>query len=508
MIRRRTLWLVVGLGLAALLVALLIWILLNRVAGVVTSPAPPRAVPIPLPPLAPSSIALPVRLPMALVQQAAEAAVPGTLWTIDEPDRICVPAARVKLFAARLKVTPDLRCRLTGTVNRGPIRLTGAGDGLHLVIPIFAEIHARDIGGIIAQETATASAIVTADLRPTLTPDGRLSARISLAYDWQEEPGVTLLGQRIRLTDKADAKLAPVLARAEQDMVRRLAALPVRNRLEALWRSGFTVQQVSRRNPAAWLRLTPQGVGLGSIRMEGRELQIDAVLHTLGELHLGTPPAPPQATPLPQIAAGQPGSALTLNIGVLSDYATLEAVIAKALIKVAARGITVPDYGRVNVRFRRAILYGTDDGRLALGLDLTVRGPRQILNTRGRVWLTARAQTTPGSERVLIRDVRLFTGRTRDSQLPLLVAVAQTETVRTALEDALSQDFTRDYARLMRRIDTALTNVRIGDFQLHARLANARHGQAVVLGQGLCLPVTASGSARLDYAGNNQGRPR
>lgn len=508
MTRRRAQWLAAGLGFAVLFVATLLWVALNSAVDVVTTPAPPRAAPTPLPAPPPSSFALPVRLPLALLQQAVEDAVPATLWTIDEPDQLCVPAARVKLFDTRLKITPDIRCRLVGTVVRGPIRLSSAGDRLRLVMPISAVIHARDIGGIIAQETATASATVTADLRPTLSPDGRLNARIHLAYQWQQEPGVTVLGQRIRLTEKADAKLAPVLAKAENDVARQLAALPVRSRLEALWRSGFTVQQVSRRNPAAWLRLTPQGLGLGGIRFEGGELQIDAVLNALAELHLGTAPSRPQHTPLPTIAVAGPASGLTLNVAVLSDYPTLEAVIAKALAKVAARGIEVPDYGRVRVRFRRTVLYGTENGRLALGLDLTARGPHQFLNTRGRVWLTARAQTMPDSERVLIRDMRLYTGRSRDQQLPLLVGVAQTEIVRATLEEALSQDFGRDYAKLMIKVDKALLAVPLGDFQLHARLGNVRHGQVLALGQGLYMPVTAIGRARLDYVQTIQPRPR
>ena len=38
-------------------------------------------------------------------------------------------------------------------------------------------------------------------------------------------------------------------------------------------------------------------------------------------------------------------------------------------------------------------------------------------------------------------------------QLPLLVAVAQSAEVKVALEEALTQDFTRDYTKLLRKID-------------------------------------------------------
>ncbi len=501
MTRRRALWLVAGLGVAALVVAGLAWIMLQSVVETVTSKAPPRAAPTPLPPPTVSSIALPVRVPLALLQKTVNDAVPVKLWTIDEADRVCVPAARMKLFKARVKVTPDIKCRIIGTVTRGPIRLTGKGEELRLEMPLSAEITARDIGGIIPHETATATALVTADLRPGLTADGHLSAAIHLAYDWRQEPGVMLMGQRIRLTEKVDQKLGPILQKAQSDLSRKLATLPVRAELERTWRSGFTVQSLNRRNPPAWLRLTPQGFGVGRIAVDADQLRIDAVLDALAEVHLGAAPLRPVPTPLPPIAAAGPADGLTLNVAVLSDYATLEGVIGKALVKVAAKGINVPDYGRVRVTFRRAILYGTDDGRLALGLDLHARGPHQVLNARGRVWLTARADTLPDSERVLIRDVRLFTAAGDDAQLPLLVAVAQSETVRVTVETALAQDFSRDYTKLMAKIDKALLAVPVGDFRLSAQLQQVRHGKVLALGQGLYLPVQASGTARLDYAG-------
>ena len=96
--------------------------------------------------------------------------------------------------------------------------------------------------------------MITADLVPALTPEGRLTARIFLRYDWRKEPSIQVLGQRIRLTEKADEKLAPVLAKVEAELPRRLAALPLRAKLESLWQQGFTVQSINRRNPAAWLR--------------------------------------------------------------------------------------------------------------------------------------------------------------------------------------------------------------------------------------------------------------
>lgn len=501
MIARR--WLCVGLA-AALIIGLALWQLQPgwRSGRIDLGAPPPRAAAtrISVPPV--SSIALPVRLPLSFLARAINDAVPAQLWAIDEPGRVCVPATRLKLFKSDVKITPDIECRIVGDVVRGPIRLTGRGPLIHLEMPLSAVVQARDIGGIISHETATAAALVTAELRPALTADGRLTARIHLAYDWQQEPGVTLMGQRIRFTEKIDRKLAPVLAKAEIALTRTLANSAIKDQIDDLWRQGFTVESLNRHNPTAWLRLTPMGLRVGTIYVEGDQLHIDAVLTAIAEVALGPAPPRPHPTLLPAItrAKGGRGGGLVLHTAVLSDYATLEPVIAKALAKLSARGITVPQIGRVKVSFGRPTLYATGSDRLALGLDIAARGPYQLLDTRGRVWLTARAETAPGSERVLIRDLRLVADHAEGMQLPLLLAVAVADPVRLALEQALTQDFGHDYSKLMAKIDKKLTAVKIGDFTLGGELRDVRHGKILALGQGLYLPVEARGSARIDYA--------
>lgn len=506
--RRRTrLWLVGG-ALVVAAVGGLGWRLLRETRTATFGVAPPHAAPGQPPPPAPSSIALPVRVPLALLERAVNDAVPIKLWQIDQPDSVCVKAARVNILGARLKVTPDVKCRIVGDVTRGPIRLSGRGGTLRLFMPVAATLEARDIGGLIERQGTDAAALITADLVPTLTPDGQLTARIRLTYDWRQEPVVSVLGQDIRLTEKAEERLAPVLATAEAELPRRLAAVPVRAELEKLWRQGFTVQSINRRNPPAWLRLTPQALAMDGIAVEGRTLRLDARLGALAEVVLGAAPATPVATALPPIGNSGGPQRLELTSAVLADPATLQRPIDRALAKLSARGVLLPEIGRVKVRFGPSTLYATTGGRLALGLHIRARGPRQLLDTRGRLWLTARPETRPDSERMLVRDLVLAASPGDDVQLPLLVAVAQSADVKAALEEALSQDFARDYTKLLGKIDTALTDIRIGDFRLAIRLDAVRHGKAVVLGQGLYLPVTASGSARLDYAGNNQGRPR
>jgi hypothetical protein len=498
MSRRSLALLVAALLLAAVGAA---WLLLRKTGEAIISQPPPRAAAAPLPQPATSQIALPVRVPLALLERAVNEAVPTLLWQVDQPSNVCVKAGRVKLLGKQVKLTPDVKCRIIGAVSRGRIRLSGKGNSLHLEMPVSARLEARDVGGVIKRKGTRASALITANMIPELRPDGRLTAHLQLTYDWTQEPSVSVLGQQIRLTEKADEKLAPILAKAQAELPRRLAALPVRSRLETLWREGFLVESINRRNPPAWLRLTPKALALDGMRVERGALRIDVQLGALAEVVLGAAPVAAAPTPLPAIGRSTGRNSLVLHSAVLADPATLQAPIDRALAKVAARGVLVPEAGRITVGFGPSQLYATTGGKLALGLKIKARGPRELLDTEGQLWLTARPETQAGSERMTVRELTLFATEDADAQLPLLVAVAQSEDVRAALEEALAQDFTRDYTKLLGKIETALAAVKIGDFRLAVQLQAIAHGRAQVLGQSLYLPVEARGTARLDYAG-------
>lgn len=498
-------WIAFGIVvLAALGVAA--WFLVPR-STLRPTPGPPRAVEtkLLLPP--PSEISLPIILPLPDLEKALEKAVPTTLWMLDEQLQLCAPGARVKLFGQRLKVTPDLKCKVNGTVTRGRLQLVGSAGKLRLLLPVSGTLTASDIGGLGIAETATAQALVTADVTPDVTPDGHLSARIKLNYDWQQEPGVMLLGTRIRLTRQADQKLAPVIAKLERDLPQQLQAVALRKALQGLWQQGFTVQSINRKNPAAWLKITPRALGLGRIEATSTDLVVHASLTAVTLVVLGIEPRPELPTNLPLIGRTPPSEALYFHGQLLADYDTLVPPISKALAKVAAKGIQVPDYGRVKVRFGKPTLYGTDGSRLVLGIGLSARGPRQLLDTKGYVWMTARPESEPGSEKVRIRDLKFNAGRAGDQQFALLVAIMSTEAVALALESAIAQDFTGDYDKLMTKIDDVLNEVPIGDFRARIKLDGVEHGKIMALGQGLYMPVVAAGTAKVVYVGPNAPKP-
>ena len=218
-----------------------------------------------------SVIAVPVEIGLDQIHAALERAVPRQLWTIDERGQTCIASDKVKVLVVRIK-TPKIKCDLVGEVTRGPLGLSGRGRDLVITMPIRATVRAKRIAGIIEQETATASAQVRGVVRLDMGSDWSPRGRIEIDYNWTREPGIDFLGQRIKFTGPADAKLKGVVARLERTLPGELAKLGVRQQVTQSWRQAFTSLNLNRANPPVWMRIAPQELQYGGYAVRGRRL--------------------------------------------------------------------------------------------------------------------------------------------------------------------------------------------------------------------------------------------
>lgn len=220
-------------ALPALFSALLLLAACSRDAG---NPAPPRIdTPLPVPALT-STISVPVSASLDALEARLEARVPQTLWTINEVRPACLPGQRISIGALgvkRAKITPDIACHIRGEARRGRLRLSGAGETLRLTMPLTARVTVRDAGKRLTGETATASAIVNADITLNVTPDWQPDARVNLDYAWQQPPSLDLLGVKVGLKAPADKALADLVPRLEAEIPRQIAAIHTREALAA-----------------------------------------------------------------------------------------------------------------------------------------------------------------------------------------------------------------------------------------------------------------------------------
>ena len=444
-----------------------------------------------------SIIAVPIAADLSALSAALEREIPRQLWTIDQPGQVCVPSKKVKVLFVKLK-TPTLHCRLVGQVVRGPMAIVGSGRDIVVTMPISAVIHARDVGGLIKQETATAQAQVRAIVHLDLAANWSLRGKVDIAYDWTKEPAVDFMGKHIELTSKADAKLQGVVAKLERTLPAEIAKLNFRSQIEHAWNSAFTSLLLNRDNPPVWLRVTPQELQYGGYSVQGRKLVLRLGMKALTETFVGDRPADPARIALPRVRplAADTGE-LQFYVPVIADYAELEPVIAKALIKRSARPFTVPGIGDVYVRFGKVITYGTTNGRIAVGLEFAALDTdRRTTTSHGTIWLTGLPINPPNTRQINFTQVTVD-GATDSTGTNLLLKLANTPAFADTIAEALAQNFTRDYDKLLGKIERAIDEKREGNLVIRADIQNVRTGSLKAAGNGLYLPVWGTGRASI-----------
>lgn len=442
-----------------------------------------------------STIAVPVTADLSELSDALERAIPRQLWQIDKPDQICAPSKKVKVLFAKIK-TPTLKCRIVGSVTRGALSISGAGQDIVVTMPLHATVSARDVGGILKRETAEADARVRAVVRLNLAADWSPRGTIAISYDWTDEPHIDFLGQRIELTSKADEKLKGVIANLERTLPRELAKLRLRERIADSWRSAFTSLELNDANPPVWARISPRELSYGGYRIDGRKLTLNLGMTAITETFVGNRPVDPTPTPLPAMTRmSGPAGNILLAVPVIADYRELEPVLLKALAKRSQRPFAVPGIGPVNASFSKVTVYGTNGGKIAVGLGFSAARPGEI-PARGTIWLTARPTNVANSRQVAFEELEVA-GITDSTGASLLIQLANAPGLSQTIADALTQNFSKDYDKLLAKIGSAIAEKRTGPVVIRAHISNVRTGQLKATGQGVYLPSWGTGTASI-----------
>ena len=461
--------------------------------------APPRATDTAPSPTQKSLIAVPINANTASLKQALERAVPKTLWTINQRERACVQPQRVEVFGKKVKVTPPIACTIIGQVTRGPLRLRGEGSEIVVDVPLRATVAARDVGGVLKGETATGAAMAHARIRIELTPDWRTQGKARITYGWTKAPGIDFLGRRITFADQADAKLKPVVASVEREVNREIAKIDIRRQAADVWRQSFTSLELNRENPPVWMRVTPQRILYGGYRIEGQRMNLNLGLEAITETFVSGRPTDPAPTPLPRLVREIPKPHLDVRVPVIADYAQLQPVVDRALAKRSKRPFVLPKLGPMMVTFGRSTIYGAEDGRIAIGVDVDAKLEiRSGEPTRGRIWMTAIPVNTPGSAEVHFTDL-IINGDTDGVGGDLLILLGRSEGFAPLIATALTQNFTNDLEKLQGKIKRAVDQRREGAFVIRTRVDSFETGEIKAYGNGLYLPVRMVGGASVDY---------
>lgn len=457
-----------------------------------SNPAPPRLTqPVALSEQ-PSTIRVPVGIPVATLEREINQEVPATLYRIDEPQRVCIKT--------KSKLLPDVTCRLRGEVTRGPIRLSGSGETLALTMPVRTTVRAENIGKVIKRETATGAMNVTARVRLGLSPDWTPRAKIDADYAWTNKIGIDFLGQRITFADKVDPELRKVLAKLERTLPSKLGRIQAKQEVAKIWAKGFTSVRV-KSDPLIWARFTPERIGFSGYRIENGQINIGFAAQAKTETIFGERPKDPPVTPLPNLMRGLPPGGINVHVPVLVRYDILEKAALRELSDIDHRSIALKGGAKVDAEYHTVTIYGTTDRRVALGVDMTVKAVSGAVTTKGKVWFVARPAVDLQRRIVGITDLQVF-GQTDSKAFNLLLdAINQTALVER-MTQAVRYNFAKDYDEGLRKADAWLEEQPFEGFVFKGDMVGAQLRRVRVAPDGFLIEADAQATAamRLDPA--------
>lgn len=447
-----------------------------------------------------STIAVPIEADLAKLASALETQIPKQLWSIDKPDQICIASEQVKVLFVKVK-TPTIKCHIIGNVTRGRIALSGSGKTLTITIPVKAVVHARDIGGVLKQETATADAQVQARVEIDLASDWTPRGKVDLAYRWTAPPTIAFLGQNIDLSEQADSKLKGVIADLERSLPHQLAQLRVREHAQSAWNTAFTSLHLNRDKPPVWMRVSPKSLQYGGYEIVNNRIVLRLGLRAVTETFVGDRPQDPTPTPLPALKRLEANAEkMSFFIPVIADYAELEPVLMRALTKRSARPFEVPGVGPIYAQFNKVTIYGSTEGRIAVGLNFSASDQAGTIGkARATVWMTAVPTNKPNSRKVSFSQFAV-SGSTDRTGGDLVIKLANTPGLSDTIARTLVQNFENDYDKLIAKIHQAIEEKREGDFVIRASIDKIQTGSLKASGRALYLPVRGTGTASITLA--------
>ena len=366
------------IGIAVLAALLAAAVIVLRSGAPQLTEAPPRFTAPP--PLAPktSFVGVPFSIGLADLAARLEEEVPDTLLNINQNCRL----ARGRWGS--------ISARCSGWLRRdGRIRVSGAQKTVSFKIPLKFRVTARSRGEIRVSETATGEFTVTANVRPELRDDWKLSFAMDTDFHWDRPAEIRVFGLRITVrglvNDAIKKELGKLAAKLQKIVAEQLR---LRERAAALWQGlGEPVELDAEHG--IWAAAQPTAVFISPIEVRDGRIAATVGLEARVVVAIGTPIERADVGALPKPILGQPASRellveapIVISHEAISDRLT--ALLNGRTFPIAWKKI------QGELRVTRVSSYSTSPNGLALGFE--VAASSSFLRTNGTVFLTGTPQ--------------------------------------------------------------------------------------------------------------------
>lgn len=332
------------------------------------APAPETEADLAPAPLAPSHLAVPIRIDVRALLDELEEAVPRTWGDLEERHR-----------------TGD-RSEVAFEIERGPFEASFDG----AVARLSATLHYRARGWYDPPVLPTVSAScgtgddelpprlsVTLVAPLSVTPDWRLNAETSVesvdAVSDEDRDRCRVTAIRIDMTGRVISGAHDALERNASEIDRLVHEVDIRSSFEGWWE---TLAEPFELTDDVWLVMDPLSVRRGAIRGEGGVVEVPVTLRARPRVVVGPRPEF-EVPPLPSLDTGAVDPGLEVLAEGRAEYEAASRLLTRRL-----RGETF-ERGERSVRVRSVTVSGIGGGRLALAVDVVgdARGVLYLVGT-------------------------------------------------------------------------------------------------------------------------------
>jgi hypothetical protein len=363
-------------------------------------PDPPRLQPDSIIPPAPplSTISVPLEIPVGVLADLLEDAVPRTFGTV----------------SSMRPVPREGRARVAVALERGPFRVQIHGQAARIettigyALPMNYPMPALpDLGGSCGTGAAPRPRLRVAIGSPvSIDRDWSLHTRASIDGVGPASPAVrdrcqvTLLGVDVTedVVNAARAYIERHLAAIDSSAAR----VDTRGSFEGWW---GRLREPIQLDDSLWLAIGPEGIRRGTLRGMGDTVEVELALTARPRIVYGPRPRD-RLAPLPALDTGAVVPRLDLLVDARADYAAISEFLDQRL-----GGTTVQLAGRA-LHIRSLGVQGIGGGQLAL--ELVLAG-----DVSGRLYLTGTPMIDTATGRISIPDLE-FDEATREELFPFL----------------------------------------------------------------------------------------
>ncbi|EHM02588.1 hypothetical protein HMPREF9946_01004 [Acetobacteraceae bacterium AT-5844] len=382
-----------------------------------------RASQLTLPPRE-SAAMLRLNLPIDLLRQAAERALPA------EFKQVSAEGADTRY---------DLTIRRTGGFS-----LTEAGGKLRVRAPLVVDGTVGLAGGVadflgLGAKNIDAAADVQADLQVTMDDGWCPVVTMNVSYGWTRSPRLEVIGGIwVGIEAQVREQVEAALRQLPEQLRKLLPCATVREQALELWQPRVIPVQLPAA-PPLYIGFHPQSIGLSELVVEPRALRLMLGLRARTTMSSTAPPDPqptflPPLHSLPERWAERDGR-LRLSLPIRAGYDMVRDWLMR---EFGERDIPFETpLGTVQLRVKQIFLYPSAPS-IAMAVTFSADLPGSWPDTTGEVVFSGRPVLSQGGTRVGLTDIRF--SRNLDSAVWSLVTILFEQKIRDMLRDVAVYD--------------------------------------------------------------------